>query len=359
MGIQNLSKFLKEQCPEIYKDIHISEFCYKKIAIDTSLYMYVFKAKYQDEWLNSFLRLVECLRKNEIHCVFVYDGKAPPEKNNEKEERKRDKEKLIERIAQLELDLKAFVKDGTITDLLRDSEAKIIKNKSILLQDTINVLAIEEKIKKMKSYNFSISKEDFELTKKLFKLLDVAYIQAPFEAETLCADLCKQGLIDAVLSKDTDLLAYAAPIFLTNLDSSNGTCQRIDFDSVLEALGMTNDEFLDFCIMCGTDYNKNIPRIGYKTAFKLIKQYSSIENLQKQGIDVSVLNYDNVKRLFTKYERYSGESIPYCGVPNWEELSQFLEENRIYYSFDRMKRNFTEHVLMYESDGEENEKGDG
>ena len=52
----------------------------KKIAIDISLYMCKYKAIYGDNWLYAFLKLISSLRKNEIHCVFIYDNGAPPEK---------------------------------------------------------------------------------------------------------------------------------------------------------------------------------------------------------------------------------------------------------------------------------------
>ena len=80
MGIKNLHSFLRSKCPEIYKTMHLSEYAYKKIAIDISLYMFKYKTIFGDKWLDAFLKLVACLRKNEIHCVFIYDNGAPPEK---------------------------------------------------------------------------------------------------------------------------------------------------------------------------------------------------------------------------------------------------------------------------------------
>jgi hypothetical protein len=83
MGINNLNVFLRKNCPEVFKEIHISEYAYKKVAIDTSLFLCKFKAIAGDRWLESFIRLVSCLRRNEIHCEFIYDTSAPPENNDE------------------------------------------------------------------------------------------------------------------------------------------------------------------------------------------------------------------------------------------------------------------------------------
>lgn len=58
--------------------IHLSEYAYKRVAIDISVYMYTYKRAYAgashiygpNGWLNAFIKLVAVLRENEIHCVF-------------------------------------------------------------------------------------------------------------------------------------------------------------------------------------------------------------------------------------------------------------------------------------------------
>ena len=84
MGIKNLNVFLRKNCPKVFEEIHISEYAYKKVAIDTSLFLCKYKAIYGEKWLVAFINLVSILRKNEIHCVFIYDNGSPPEKEEEK-----------------------------------------------------------------------------------------------------------------------------------------------------------------------------------------------------------------------------------------------------------------------------------
>ena len=82
MGIKKLNKFLKQNFPEVFKKIHISHYAFQKIAIDISLYMYKYKSIAGSKWLSCFIQLICCLRRNHIHCVFIFDGKAPPAKLN-------------------------------------------------------------------------------------------------------------------------------------------------------------------------------------------------------------------------------------------------------------------------------------
>jgi len=48
---------------------------------------------------------------------------------------------------------------------------------------------------------------------------------------------------------------------------------------VREASGMTSAQFLDFCVLLGTDASPRIPKVGPVTAAKLIQQYGSIEGI--------------------------------------------------------------------------------
>ena len=42
---------------------------------------------------------------------------------------------------------------------------------------------------------------------------------------------------------------------------------------------MTHEEFVDLCILCGCDYTHSIGGIGPGTAFKLISECKTIENV--------------------------------------------------------------------------------
>ena len=94
MGIKNLNKFLHQKCPEVFETVHISQYAFKKVAIDISLYMHKFKAIAGERWLSAFMNLITSLRRNNIHAVFVFDGKSPIEKNEERAKRRKEREKL-------------------------------------------------------------------------------------------------------------------------------------------------------------------------------------------------------------------------------------------------------------------------
>jgi len=367
MGINNLNKFLRKNCNNVFKEIHISEYAYKKVAIDISLFLCKFKAACGDNWISAFINLISCLRRNEIHCVFIFDNGCPDEKLGEREERKKQQDNMRKKISDLENSLDEYKKTGSINNLLSELQEKISKDNNIqkrLLNSkkpSFDLHLIEEKIKKMKNYILNISKADFDLAKELFKILNVPFYDAPLEAECACADLCKRGIVDAVLTEDTDVIAYGSNIFLSKIDTSNDTCVQIIYKDILSSLKLNEKELLDLCIMFGCDYNKNINKIGIETSYKHILKYRTIEEISKQlSIDVSILNYKRTRELFTDYEKLKIENIPFCGVPNFELLENFISKHQLYSvkNFNKLKECFTKNKNIIIENSVDNEVKD-
>ena len=90
MGIKGLNQFLRKKCPMVFhKDIPISKFAFKKIAVDISTYIYKYKSIFGDKWFRSFIHFICTLRKHKIHPVVIFDG--PPLKEKTDEQKKRSK----------------------------------------------------------------------------------------------------------------------------------------------------------------------------------------------------------------------------------------------------------------------------
>ena len=352
MGIANLNKFLRKNCPQIFQEVHISNFAFQQVAIDTSLYMCKFKAICGDTWLTQFIKLVSSLRRNEIHCVFIYDSSAPADKDAERAERSAQKEKLEERVAILEDALEHYHLTNEVLPVLVELNKK--KSTRLLGSRTgLDMKVIEEDIQKMKKQILHITPEEYALTKQLFDILKVPYYQAPMEAETMCSDLCRRGIVNAVLSEDTDVLAYGAPTFLSKIDTNRDTCIQIDYNEMLEALELSAESFLDLCIMCGTDYNKNIPKVGPENAYKHIKKHDNIDAIaQNTNLDTSILRHVRVRELFTDYEK-PDVKVDYCGAPDFKKLEDFVKKQNVQINIEKLRKDFVREIIIQSDSDEE------
>lgn len=205
MGIKQLNQLLKNQCPQIFREVSLYEFAFQKVAIDVSLFMCKFKS-ISENWLSSFLNLITCLRKHNIHCVFIFDNGHPPEKIQEKEDRSQLREKNKARVDALESSLVKYETTDILDDNLQEIYYKQEGEKVIPKDQKVKLL--RNIIDKKKKAIFTITPDDWLHLRNLFHVMNVVYYDAPLEAETMCADLCKRGLVSAALSEDTDVLAY-------------------------------------------------------------------------------------------------------------------------------------------------------
>lgn len=359
MGLKsNWNKFLRDTCPEVFEQVHISQYAYKKVAIDISLYLHKFKAVCGERWLSAFINLIACLRRNEVHCVFIFDGKSPPEKESERSKRREERKKMEKSLYELEEAFEEYHKTGIVAKCLSNLYAKRRSPKRLLNtnNEVVDMAWIENKIEQRRNQLYEINPEDFDLAKELFRILDVPFYTALWEAEKMCSKLCLDGKVSAVLSEDTDVMAYCTPTFLTKIDTSIDTCVSINHEKLLQYLQLEKKQFIDLCIMSGTDYNPNIPRVGSKNAYKHIIRHGSIEEINsKTNLDTSVLNHIRVRQLFTEFEEYKIDKIPFCGKPNFEELEKFIINHQIQVNINKIRKDFTQKELIFEDDEEDEE----
>lgn len=115
------------------------------------------------------------------------------------------------------------------------------------------------------------------------KKLDIKYVVAPYEADAQLAYLEKKGIIDGILSEDSDLLVYGAMRLITKLDQ-HGDCieiNRSDFASCrdMTLAGFTDADFRCMAILSGCDYLASINKVGLKTAHTYVRKYKQAEKI--------------------------------------------------------------------------------
>lgn len=125
-----------------------------------------------------------------------------------------------------------------------------------------------------------------EMAKQLIddlKRAGVKYVVAPYEADAQMVYLETKGIIDGILSEDSDLLVFGAKCLLTKLDQY-GNCIEInkaDFCAVREVslTGWSDVEFRRMAILSGCDYLVGINNMGLKTAYRMVRKHKTVEKI--------------------------------------------------------------------------------
>jgi flap endonuclease-1 len=250
MGIKKLLKFLSEH-PDIIKKQTNKQYYGKKIAIDISILIYQVviairnsgsdltnnKGEITSHILGLFNKTISFL-ENGIIPVFVFDGKPP-----------RLKYKILE--ARKQFRQKALIK-------LSDAQTDV------------------DKIKYLKRSVY-ISREQMNQCRELLTLMGIPYINAPQEADSQLAYLCKQNIVYAVLTEDMDILTFGSPRIIRNLTSSKKIPLEIELSKILETLNITYNEFIELCILFGCDYCHNLTDIKMNDIFTFYMKNKSID----------------------------------------------------------------------------------
>tara|TARA_B110000037_G_scaffold9957_1_gene10841 strand:+ start:18155 stop:19123 length:969 start_codon:yes stop_codon:yes gene_type:complete len=257
MGIKYLNKYLQTNCTNSIRQIGLHELRDKKIVIDTSIYLYRFLG--ENALLENFYLMISIFREYNIIPLFVFDGKPPKEKYELLKKRKNDKKKA--EMKYNELDCK--MKDG-IDTMNKQEEKEIKETMEILKKDFIRV-----------------HHTDIENVKLLFQAYGVSYIEAPGEADKLCAKMVCKNKAHACLSEDMDLFVYGCPRVLRYMSLLKKTVVMYNLKDMLSELDLTQDEFRSICIVSGTDYNIGCDDIGNN----LIKTLKYFKKYKKSGTD--------------------------------------------------------------------------
>ena len=116
---------------------------------------------------------------------------------------------------------------------------------------------------------------------------NIEFYVAPYEADCQIAKLKRLGLVDAVISEDSDLIIFGVNVILKL--NQNGECDYVDLikwrpkdvNDVFLKYFLAFDELsrIDAAILAGSDYNHSVKGIGIKRAIKLLTTQVTMENV--------------------------------------------------------------------------------
>ncbi|XP_014118858.1 PREDICTED: exonuclease 1 isoform X3 [Pseudopodoces humilis] len=258
MGIQGLLQFIKEAA----EPSHVKK--YKGLAVAVDTYCWLHKGAYAcaeklargeptDFYVAFCMKLVQMLLSFGIKPILVFDGcTLPSKKEVEKARRERRQASLLRG--------KQLLQEGRL------SEARECFGRSV----NITHAMAHEVIKAARAQG-------------------VDCIVAPYEADAQLAYLNKVGIVQAIITEDSDLLAFGCKKVFLKIDKF-GNGLEIDQSRLgnCKQLGnvFTEEKFRYMCILSGCDYLPSIHGIGLAKACKLLKLANNpdiIKVIKKMG----------------------------------------------------------------------------
>lgn len=382
MGIQGLTKVIRDNCiNNQIIEYHLHELCGLKIAVDISIFLYKYiRTCGEIEWMNNFFLLLCTLKKHGISAVCIFDGPNPPiEKKGEQliriEKNNNDLRKLdICRQKRDQLLNDYIIPNHFPSKELLSECVELLGKRKKSYTNTFNLSdvfdALNEVIRNLERQTIPITSKHKKLAKEIVDVMGLHAIEADGEAETLCCYLAINGKVDAVLTEDTDVLAYGTPFMLAfkNFTISDEKLYGIHLPSVLEDLDMDQETFRDLCILLGCDYNqhkrvKGFPphpsrnfkkpvSLGEKYAYLMVKEYGLIEDFYHLLVidDPNIFNYTRYRELLTIPRYISDCMVPYSRTPDYEKVEEFLNEYELFIGLDYIYKCHPKQRLIIEDD---------
>jgi len=255
-----------------------------------------------------------------IKPVYVFDGKPPSLKTAEIERRKQIK------------------KDATVKYEKAIAEGNMEDARKFAQQTT--------------SMKDGMVKE----SKQILTYFGIPYIDAPSEGEATAAHLTNTGHAYASASQDFDSILCGAKRLIRNFTNSGrrklpnrNTYVEIEPEIIetqksLDSLGITREQLVDVGILIGTDFNPNgFDRIGPKTALKMIKQHSRLEDIPQIQEQLHEIDYEQIRKIFLEpivadVDEIVFGNVDYEGMSNYLVKERSFSEDRIQSSLNRLKK---------------------
>jgi len=318
MGIRNLNRLLRDNCPESIRCMNMADISGKRIAVDISIYLYKYEA--ENALLENMYVMLSIFRHYNIIPIFIFDGKPPVEKKALLIKRKEDRAEAQEEYVKLKISLESKDDDAEKQDI---------------------IVAMDQ----LKKQFVQINKEKIDKVKCLIRAYGATYYDAPGEADELCALLVIKKKVWACLSEDMDLFVYGCTRVLRYFSLIGHTVVLYYTKGILEELDITQKEFKEICVISGTDYNIDSDlksdKKNLRQTFKHFRKFKTSNNsnnfydwLSKNTDYISDSDIDllhNINKLFclditpTKLCAFNNIKIINCSIKQ-EEVENIMKE---------------------------------
>lgn len=299
MGVKGLTKLLQQFAPSSIENRAYKSYTGSPLAVDISLIIYQFilairnsgrdmttsTGKMTSHIHGIFYKMMSMLKHNMIP-VPVFDGQPPEIKELTLKERKETKRKALEKLE----------------------------------QDDKN-LSSDEKKKYLKK-SFTMKEVHIQDIKQLLALMGVPFVQAPGEADSQCAALNITGKVDGVVTEDMDILTFGAPVILRDFSNKKKHVRHFNLFKALKEMDITDDQFIDICILLGCDYCPSMKGWGPIEIFKRYKEAGNMTEFIKL-----VNTYKNENKDSKKAKRVD---FPCNFVEKWTITKDYYKKAKVF-----------------------------
>ena len=274
MGIKGLARYLQRIHPSLYRPISLENLRGKRFAIDTSVLLYNFtiNMSYPKEYVDRFVKFSKSLTNRGIPHTFIFDGPACKAKCGTLDRRYQKRAHNLDILRRKITECTALEEEAVAKNATQFMESCTVDLRVVDAIRCRKVLLIKKTLPINRKFLYALQRE--------FEQRRIPFVIADLEAEKTCAWMAQQGLVDFVASEDYDTLVCGAPTMVCSWGAfihRHQECKVLVLSEVLKRLQLSYEEFVDVCILAGTDFNRTPVIMGFSRALMLLRSCSSAD----------------------------------------------------------------------------------
>ncbi|KAJ5256608.1 hypothetical protein N7478_012712 [Penicillium angulare] len=146
---------------------------------------------------------------------------------------------------------------------------------------------------------------------QLLQLFGLPYITAPMEAEAQCAELVSLGLVDGIVTDDSDTFLFGGTRVYKNMFNQSKYVECYLTSDFEKEYSLHRRKLISFAHLLGSDYTEGIPGIGPVTALEIVTEFPSLEEFHEwwTQLQMGVNKQDDPHLAFRKKFRKKASKI--------------------------------------------------
>jgi DNA excision repair protein ERCC-5 len=138
----------------------------------------------------------------------------------------------------------------------------------------------------------------------LLSLFGLPYITAPMEAEAQCAELVQLGLVDGIVTDDSDIFLFGGTRIYKNMFNAAKFVECYLASDLEKEYALDRRKLIRFAHLLGSDYTEGIPGVGPVTALEIITDFNNLEEFKAWCAKVQTTSNNHLTtELSTNFRR--------------------------------------------------------
>ncbi|KAI9690482.1 MAG: DNA repair protein rad2 [Bathelium mastoideum] len=178
-------------------------------------------------------------------------------------------------------------------DLLRQlaAEAEEHARFASSLNNSTNHLSVDEyerELRQLRNQQKKDRRDADEVTQvmitecqQLLRLFGLPYITAPMEAEAQCAEMVSLGLVDGIVTDDSDIFLFGGTRIYKNMFNQAKFVECYLSSDLEKEFDLNREKLIGIAHLLGSDYTEGLPGVGPVTALEIISEFPSLSDFKE------------------------------------------------------------------------------